>query len=178
VAEIEIANRSSIPALATEALFSLPRWTYESPWIVCQKNACVLPGSGVTPEYILAGIDLPAASGARGSLNGSVLPLFEHKSMLATPPTKPQSRFSWFMAHDPGESTIGELMVVNLSPLREKAVELQVLYQDRHQQRVLKRLAWRGMFLWSPENNGESVVSERVPRATTEIRIDDLTCFC
>jgi len=121
VAEIEIANRCSIPALATEALFSLPRWTYESPWIVCQKNACVLPGSGVTPEYILAGIDLPAASGARGSLNGSVLPLFEHKSMLATPPTKPQSRFSWFMAHDPGESAIGELMVVKAVSTQRKS---------------------------------------------------------
>ena len=70
-------------------------------------------------------------------------------------------------------------MVVNLSALREKAVELEVLYQDRHQPRGLKRLAWRGMFLWSPENDGESVVSEKVPRATPEIVIDEyLTYFC
>jgi hypothetical protein len=80
--------------------------------------------------------------------------------MLATAPTKPQSRLSGLIARDPSESAIGELMMVNLSPLRKKAVELEVLYQDRHQQRRVKRLAWRGMFLLDPENDGESVVSE------------------
>ena len=67
MAEIEIANRSSIPALATEVLFSLPPMDIRIAMDRLPEKSCVLPGSGLTPEYILSGIDPPFANGARGA---------------------------------------------------------------------------------------------------------------
>ena len=88
---------------------------------------------------------------ARSGCNAGIHPLGDRSPSASGARQRNRNLgFRRLIARDPGESAIGELMVVNLSPLRKKALELEVLYQDRHQQRGVKRLAWRGMFLLEP----------------------------